>query len=342
MNDHFSFRWGIHVLDKLKFVPVYDFLLDSYAELGISPAEMMFIIHLSQFHFESERGRATPSLATIGKRMGYADAQMPRRLAKSLKQKGMLEVIDHGSEGKPNEYNFAGFSRRAWEIWLRKNDQGTIHYDTPVQSYSPIQNDTPSPIQEYSPPLYASIGKEKEEKNQNPKNQRGGKLAPLAADAAPAPVEKKADDGQSKKRAPKQIDAAPVADNLQSPKPPSKAAKHQSLLAQFDATGQQAIKLYQAAFGRYPNEIQMRDIAEKVRDLDRWQQVLDDWQLNGWNCASVGKMTARYQKPMDRPNQRTDTPGRRRGVLSGDGDAGPKIDKSKLAFLQPSGGGAHG
>lgn len=173
------------------------------------------------------------------------------------------------------------------------------------------------------------------------RDQLGRGDAPLSADAAPA-REEKSDYRQSKRAAKSSTEAAtPVADNLQSPKP-RKVSKHTSLIAQFGETAQQAIRLYHAAFGRYPNEIQMRDIADKVTDLDRWQQVLDDWQLNGWNCTSVGKMTARYQKPKEQQAQQSSPPGRRRGVLSGNGDEGPKIDKSKLAFLQPPGGGAHG
>ena len=57
-----------------------------------------------------------------------------------------------------------------------------------------------------------------------------------------------------------------------------------------------AIGAYIEAFREAPNGVQARQIAETVSDLAAWQQVLTDWQLNGWVERSVGKMLDRYQK----------------------------------------------
>lgn len=57
-----------------------------------------------------------------------------------------------------------------------------------------------------------------------------------------------------------------------------------------------AVRVYIAALHETPNAVQAGQIAEVVSDLDRWRQVLTDWQLNGWAERSVGKMLDRYQK----------------------------------------------
>jgi len=57
-----------------------------------------------------------------------------------------------------------------------------------------------------------------------------------------------------------------------------------------------AVRAYVDALHETPNAVQAAQIAASVTDLDRWRQVLTDWQLNGWGERSVGKMLDRYQK----------------------------------------------
>ena len=57
-----------------------------------------------------------------------------------------------------------------------------------------------------------------------------------------------------------------------------------------------AISAYQSAFGRTPNAIQAKQISETVTDPVVWQQVLTDWQANGWKENGVAKMLDRYCK----------------------------------------------
>jgi len=57
-----------------------------------------------------------------------------------------------------------------------------------------------------------------------------------------------------------------------------------------------AIAAYVTAFREAPNTVQARQITETVSDLTVWNQVLTDWQLNGWGERSVGNMLDRYQK----------------------------------------------
>jgi hypothetical protein len=57
-----------------------------------------------------------------------------------------------------------------------------------------------------------------------------------------------------------------------------------------------ALVAYRDAFGTRPNTVQINLITATVRDLTRWEQVLTDWQANGWNTRSVASMLDRYTK----------------------------------------------
>src|SRR4051812_31799730 len=61
-----SVRFGDQIL-QAGFTSVPNLVLNHYAELGITPAEMMFIIHMWQFRW-TERD-PYPSLTTIADRM---------------------------------------------------------------------------------------------------------------------------------------------------------------------------------------------------------------------------------------------------------------------------------
>lgn len=159
-NDTFSFRWGIDILDAAREGTfVYRFLLRHYAALGVSAEEMMFIIHLSDYHYDTPNGAAKPSLSTIGKAMGH-DTQYARRLKRKLIAKGLLQVIEH--PGFPDEYLFAELSKRAFELWQ------TNKALTPVKSDTPIKTDRGTPISGDRGGVSNLIG-EKEQSNTNNK-----------------------------------------------------------------------------------------------------------------------------------------------------------------------------
>src|SRR5690242_12539367 len=71
-------------------------VLDRYAELGISPAEMMFIIHIWRYWW-TERN-PYPALATVAGRMGVSRRQMTN-YTQSLKRKGYLRVRERHMAG---------------------------------------------------------------------------------------------------------------------------------------------------------------------------------------------------------------------------------------------------
>jgi len=65
-----SVRFGDQIL-QAGFTSVPNLVLNHYAELGITPAEMMFIIHMWQFRW-TERD-PYPSLTTIADKMDVTD-----------------------------------------------------------------------------------------------------------------------------------------------------------------------------------------------------------------------------------------------------------------------------
>lgn len=128
-EERFSFRWGIPWLDA-SYLQIPNFFFDHYHELDVSPSEFAFILHLARYKFESPRGRARPSLATVAKEMGYTRRGV-RKIRRSLEEKtgedpeaaeGQVQEIKESLEnrgllivteipGRPSDYNFENFAR---------------------------------------------------------------------------------------------------------------------------------------------------------------------------------------------------------------------------------------
>jgi hypothetical protein len=82
-------------------------VLASYHELGVTPAEMMFVIHVWQYWWSARC--PYPSLTHIAENMGITQRQA-RRYSQSLQDKGLLVIRErHDSElGQlTNEYDFS-------------------------------------------------------------------------------------------------------------------------------------------------------------------------------------------------------------------------------------------
>lgn len=100
-----SVRFGDQIL-QAGFTSVPNLVLNHYAELSITPAEMMFIIHMWQFRW-TERD-PYPSLTTIADKMDVSWRQA-HRYAKSLEQKGFLSIKARQEPGRgqvTSEYDF--------------------------------------------------------------------------------------------------------------------------------------------------------------------------------------------------------------------------------------------
>jgi hypothetical protein len=100
-----SVKFGDQIL-QAGFTSVPNLVLNHYAELGITPAEMMFTIHMWQFRW-TERD-PYPSLTTIADKMDVSWRQA-HRYAKSLEQKGFLNInsrLEPGRGQVTSEYDF--------------------------------------------------------------------------------------------------------------------------------------------------------------------------------------------------------------------------------------------
>lgn len=148
-NDDFNFTWGIPELGDLGFVPVYQFMLRTYTKLGLTRQEMLLIVHLASYHYNSPGGESRPSLQTIAEEMGYSHKNRVSELITSLKDKGMLWV-DYKA-GMPSTYNLRPFAQQAMANFLegvtKKRDTGvtekrdTVSRKTVTKEYEEEEED---------------------------------------------------------------------------------------------------------------------------------------------------------------------------------------------------------
>lgn len=115
-DERFSFTWGMPI-EGMGYARVFQFMLKTYSRLGVTKAEMMCLIHLASYHYESEGSEARPAQATIAEEMGYRDKARVSDLTRSLEEKDML--IIHREPGRPNVYDASPFASAAWAAWER-------------------------------------------------------------------------------------------------------------------------------------------------------------------------------------------------------------------------------
>src|SRR3712207_3956972 len=104
-------RFGDELL-QAGFTAVPNLVLRHYVALGITPTEMMFIIHIWQYWWNEKD--PYPSLRTIAERMGISWRNAQRYVA-SLRQKGVLVVSPRFAAGlgqMTNEYDFSPLTQR--------------------------------------------------------------------------------------------------------------------------------------------------------------------------------------------------------------------------------------
>lgn len=105
-----AIRFGDRVLEA-GFTSVPNLVLTHYAGLGVTPAEILFTIHMWQFRW-TERD-PFPSLSTIAAKMNVSWRQA-HRYANSLKQKSLLTIKMRQQQGRgqvTSEYDFEPFIR---------------------------------------------------------------------------------------------------------------------------------------------------------------------------------------------------------------------------------------
>jgi len=97
--------WGDQILDN-GFTISPNLILDNYTKLGITPTEMMFIIHVTQHKWSP--ANPYPGLLTISSKLGIELRQV-KRIVASIKNKGFMVVRERYLPGKgqtTNEYDF--------------------------------------------------------------------------------------------------------------------------------------------------------------------------------------------------------------------------------------------
>ena len=113
-EERFSFRWGISLLDEgMTVVP--NFFFDTWARVGVTQSEFLFILHLARYHYESELGEARPGLETVARQMGRS-VRTVQRLRLSLEGKGLLRVTPR--MGTSSVYDLAAFSEACLACYL--------------------------------------------------------------------------------------------------------------------------------------------------------------------------------------------------------------------------------
>lgn len=113
----YSHRWGIPT--DTNFTIVYETFLRHYHQVqwitddgqcgrGIANTDMMVLIHLSQFKFESPNSIASPALDTIATRMGMTRRNLIYHI-QCLERKNLLGV--HRRRGRSSIYDLTPFAR---------------------------------------------------------------------------------------------------------------------------------------------------------------------------------------------------------------------------------------
>lgn len=119
-NDTFSFRWGIP--KEYDFTNIPNFILFNYPDLGITTSQMMLIIHLASFRYESEKTQgARPSIQTIAERMDLTYSHT-HEIIKTLEGNGWLIITP--IPGKPSIYDFAPLTQACLELQQSKGVSG--------------------------------------------------------------------------------------------------------------------------------------------------------------------------------------------------------------------------
>lgn len=165
-EESFAPRWGDDDLDDKGYVTVPGWILRNYhlfthegKQVGITPIEFAFIVHVMSFKWDIVESQAKPSLMTIAERMGRHPTNI-HATKRSLMDKGAMDVVSGKSAGKPNIYSFAGLCRQCRIFEAKRYSENTI------PTYS--ENATPG-IAKTLHKEYKASTKEKKESARKPK-----------------------------------------------------------------------------------------------------------------------------------------------------------------------------
>jgi DNA-binding MarR family transcriptional regulator len=162
MSEVFSFRWGIPLLDG-GHTDIPNFMLDNYAQAGVSRSEFLTIIHLARYQYESRDAECRPSVATVAEQMGYSVRGLQKVLA-GLEKRGLLARRPRA--GRTTIYDFTGFSRAVLEVSTEGvNPSSGVNWGSGVNPSSGVGVNPSSPEEEKT--------RRKEEEKERPVRARG-------------------------------------------------------------------------------------------------------------------------------------------------------------------------
>lgn len=115
-----SFTWGMEILENLGHLRVFQFMLKTYAKLGLTKTEFLLLMHLASYRYETRGSISRPARETIADEMGYKDARNVSTLISSLRKKKMLNVLYR--QGSASVYDASPFATKALGLFLSEND----------------------------------------------------------------------------------------------------------------------------------------------------------------------------------------------------------------------------
>lgn len=123
-NETFTSRWGDTVADDFQWCQVPGYVLRNYHNvvsetdvldksgnlvikrgqvIGLGMVDIMFVIHVMAFKYDSPEGKAEPGLPTIAEYAGIHITSI-RRIKQRLEEYGLMTTIPQ--PGRPDVYNF--------------------------------------------------------------------------------------------------------------------------------------------------------------------------------------------------------------------------------------------
>lgn len=172
VDQPFSFRWGIHLLDKGD-TRIPNFFFDRYHQAGITRTQFLTILHLARYQYETPGSQCRPSVPTVAKQMGYTPRGLQKVLA-TMESQGLLQR--HYRASRPTIYDFTGFSSAILEAELRARNKPRDVIDKQLQLLLNLDGEpqfTPDGEPQFTPMVNPSSPKE-EKKEEQTRNDDGG------------------------------------------------------------------------------------------------------------------------------------------------------------------------
>jgi len=168
-DAHFSFRWGIHLLDG-GYTDIPNFFFDHYAKTGVSRMEFLTILHLARYRFERPDSECRPSIPTVAQQMSYSVRGLRKVLA-GLEERTLL--VRHYRPGKATIYDFSGFSQA---VLATAQAVDNSNGETPEPQFTPESQFRGTSELQFRPPRNPSSHEQEKEKRQTRKKDGDGGL----------------------------------------------------------------------------------------------------------------------------------------------------------------------